>query len=180
MRLALTVALLVAFAGPAPAADDSDIDKLYARLAATHLSDEAAGILAEIEHLRRQSGSDTADLLLARAEKARESQNQPLALQLFDAVVDLDPDWAKGWSERAAAKFETGDLRGAMADIAQTLKREPRDLPALTGLAALMLESGDPEAALKVYDRALNLAPAYTPLTEARTRAQTKLWSQSP
>ena len=67
-----------------------------------------------------------------------------------------------------------------MADVAQTLKREPRDLGALAGLATMLLDAGDADAALKVYDRALKLAPAYEPLKEARARAQNKLWSQSP
>jgi tetratricopeptide (TPR) repeat protein len=167
----------------APAAESSpahDVDRLYDRLARTHFPDEAAGILAEIDHLRLQSGSDTADLLLGRAMKARASQDMPLALKLFDAVVDLFPDWPQAWSERATARFQTGDSSGAMADIAQTLKRDPRDIGALSGLAAMMLDSGNPEAALKVYDRVAKLAPAYEPLKEARARAQTEVWSRSP
>ena len=110
------------------------------RLARTRFPDEAAGILAEIDHLRLQSGSDAADLLLARALKARASDRLPLALQLFDAVVDLYPDWPEAWSERATTRYLTGDSAGAMADLAQTLKRDPRDIGALAGLGAMMLE----------------------------------------
>jgi tetratricopeptide (TPR) repeat protein len=186
LSLALFLGLApLAQAAPAraPAAEDNsahDLDRLYERLAHTRYSDEAAGIIAEIDHLRLQSGSDTADLLLGRAIKARSSDDLPLALKLFDAVVDLFPDWAEAWSERATARFQSGDSAGAMADIAQTLKREPRDIGALSGLAAMMLDSGNPEASLKVYDRALKLAPAYEPLQEARARAQTEVWSRSP
>ena len=167
----------------APAVGDSsahELDRLYDRLARTRFPDEAAGIIAEIDHLRLRSGSDAADLLLGRAIKARASADLPLALKLFDAVVDLYPDWPEAWSERATARFQSGDSAGAMADIAQTLKRDPRDIGALSGLAAMMLDSGDPEASLKVYDRALKLAPAYEPLAEARARAQTEVWSRSP
>jgi tetratricopeptide (TPR) repeat protein len=167
----------------APAAEESsarELDRLYDRLARTRFPDEAVGILAEIDHMRLQSGSDTADLLLGRAIKARASSDMPLALKLLDAVVDLYPDWSEAWSQRAAVRFQSGDSDGAMADIAQTLKRDPRDIGALAGLAAMMLESGNPEASLKVYDRALKLAPAYEPLKEARARAQTEVWSRSP
>jgi tetratricopeptide (TPR) repeat protein len=164
-----------------PSADAArELDTLYGRLAKTRFSDEASGIVAEIGHLRLQSGSDTADLLISRALKARESDNWALALKLFDSVVGLYPDWSEAWSERATARFRSGDVSGAMADVAQTLKREPRDLGALAGLAAMMLDVGDADAALKVYDRALKLAPAYEPLKEARARAQTKLWGLSP
>ena len=180
--LALTLGLTPAGAlAAAPAsADSAALDKLYARLAKTPYSDEAVGILAEIDQLRTQSGSDTADLLLARAQKARAAANLPLALQLFDAVVDLDPEWSEAWSERASARYQSGDVGGAMGDLAQTLKREPRDVGALAGLGAILLDSGYPEAALKVYDRALKLAPAYEPLQEAHARAQTMVWSRSP
>jgi tetratricopeptide (TPR) repeat protein len=167
----------------APAAESSqaqDIDRLYQRLARTRFPDEAAGIIAEIDHLRLQSGSDTADLLLGRAIKARASDDIPLALKLFDSVVYLYPEWPQAWKERATARFQSGDSTGAMADIAQTLKRDPRDIDALSGLAAMMLDTGNPEAALKVYDSALKLAPAYEPLEDARKRAQTEVWSRSP
>ena len=164
----------------APSSPAQDIDRLYQRLARTPYSDEAAGIIAEIDHLRQQSGSDAADLLFGRALKARASANVPLALKLLDAVVYLYPDWPQAWKERATTRFQSGDSAGAMTDLAQTLKRDPRDVDALTGLAAMMLDSGNPEAALKVYDSALTLAPAYEPLKEARVRAQTEVWSRSP
>jgi tetratricopeptide (TPR) repeat protein len=188
MRLTQTLALAFALAlsgvnafaqAPAPA-PPSDIDKLYARLAQTPFPDEAQGIIAEIDALRLQSGSDTADLLMTRARKAREAADPALARQLFDAVVDLDPDWSEGFGARAGLRFESGDVNGAMADLAQTLKREPRDIGALAGLGSILLDSGDPEGALKVYDRALTLAPAFEPVKEARVRAQNQVWSRSP
>ena len=171
-------------APPSEAAKDETasgvVDKLYARLARTQYPEEAEGILAEIEHVRMQSGSDAADLLLGRALKARESANFDVALQLFDAVVELYPDWSEAWSERATARFQNGDVDGAMGDLAQTLKREPRDVGALAGLGSILTDAGEPEGALRAFDRALALAPAYERLTEARTRSQTLLWSRSP
>lgn len=158
----------------------SAMDSLYARLAKTRFSEEAQGIILEIDHLRSQSGSDTADLLMTRARKAREAADGALARQLLDAIVAFDPDWSESWSARAGLRFGSGDVGGAMADIAQTLKREPRDIGALLGLGAIVADAGDPEAALRVYDRALALAPAYELAKEARSRAQNQVWSRSP
>jgi tetratricopeptide (TPR) repeat protein len=183
--LVLTIALALSGANafgdePGPDSAPSAMDKLYARLAHTRFPEEAQGLIGEIDHLRLQSGSDTADLLMTRARKARETANGALARQLFDALVAFDPDWSESWSARAGARFATGDVRGAMADIAQTLKREPRDIGSLLGLAAIVADAGDPEAALRVYDRALALAPAYEPAKEARGRAQNQVWSRAP
>ncbi len=113
---------------PAAALPAAPLDQLYARLARTRYPEEAEGILAEIERLRMKSGSDSADLLLGRALKARESAKLDIALPLFDAVVELYPDWSEAWSERATTRFQNGDVNGAMGDLAQTLKREPRDV----------------------------------------------------
>ena len=166
-------------AAPAPVDPAQALDRLYARLAKTRYPDEAAGILAEIDRARAQSGSDAADLLFSRASQARQA-DPTLALKLFDAVVALDPDWSEAYSERANARFQSGDVDGAMTDLAETLKRDPRDIGALGGLAAILLDSGRPDEALVAYDRALALAPAYQPLKEGRARAQTRLWGQSP
>ena len=44
-------------------------DELYARLAAAKDADESAGIVAAIDRLDLHSGSDTSDLLMARAPR---------------------------------------------------------------------------------------------------------------
>ena len=129
-----------------------------------------------------QSGSDTADLLIARAlQGARERQTGRWRCKLLDSVVDLYPDWSEAWSERATARFQSGDVAGAMADVAQTLKREPRDLGALAGLAAMMLDAGDADAArCRVYDRALELAPGLRAAEGGARPGADELWSRSP
>jgi tetratricopeptide (TPR) repeat protein len=165
---------------PLEETNDQAIDQLYARLATTRYPDEAAGILQAIDTARMQSGSDTGELLMTRALQARSEADLPLALQLFNTIVELFPDWSESWSERATTRFQTGDVDGAVGDLAQTLKREPRDIGALEGLGAIMLDVGKPEEALRAYDRALALAPAYEPLKEARTRAQTMMWGITP
>ena len=48
------------------------------------------------------------------------------------------------------------------------------------GLPKSPESAGKPDEALRAYDRALALAPAYEPLKEARTRAQTMMWSRTP
>ena len=80
-------------------------------------------------------------------------------MKILDATVALQPDWAEGWNARATARYLDDDYDGSMADIAQTLKREPRHLGALMGMAAILEARGKTEDALKVYERALRLRP---------------------
>jgi tetratricopeptide (TPR) repeat protein len=148
---------------------------LYARLAAAKDADETAGIITLLLHAYAESGSDTADLLLRRARQAIGAEEYPDALKILDATIALEPDWAEGWNARATARYLADDYDGSMADIAQTLKREPRHLGALMGMAAILEARGKKEDALKVYERALAIAPHWRNAEEAAGRIKAAL-----
>jgi len=154
-------------------------DELYSRLAKTADEDEAAGIVTALEAMALRSNSDTDDLLMSRAQAALAADDDALAQSLLDTVVAVDPDWAEGWNARATARFHAGDLEGSAADIAETLKRNPRHIGAFAGLAVIFAEAGQRDNALKVYDRALALAPAYKPLVEPAEKLRRALAGQA-
>jgi tetratricopeptide (TPR) repeat protein len=153
--------------------------ELFDRLAHTQDADEAAGIVTAISRLWLASGSDTSDLLMSRALQAMQEKSYPLALEVLDSIVDLQPDWAEGWNKRATVRYLAGDSEGSMADIAETLKREPRHLGALAGLGAILEEAGRREEALQVYQRALDIAPQYRPMKDAVERLKAALAGQT-
>ena len=148
---------------------------LYARLAAAKDGDETAGIITLLLRAYAESGSDTADLLLRRARQAIGAEEYPDALKILDATIALQPDWAEGWNARATARYLDDDYDGSMADIAQTLKREPRHLGALMGMAAILEARGKTEDALKVYEQALAIAPHWRNAQEAADRLKAAL-----
>jgi tetratricopeptide (TPR) repeat protein len=153
--------------------------ELFDRLARTQDSDEAAGIVSALDRLWLESGSDTSDLLMSRALQAMEGKSYPLALEVLDAIVDLQPDWAEGWNKRATVRWLAGDSKGSMADIAETLKLEPRHLGALAGLGAILEEAGQREEALRVYQRGLDIAPNYGPMKDAVKRLKAAVAGQT-
>jgi tetratricopeptide (TPR) repeat protein len=148
---------------------------LYARLAGAKDADETAGIITLLLRAYAESGSDTGDLLLQRARKAIGAEEYPDAMKILDATIALLPDWAEGWNARATARYLDDDYNGSMADIAQTLKREPRHLGALMGMAAILEARGKTEDALKVYERALVIAPHWRNAQEAADRLKAAL-----
>jgi tetratricopeptide (TPR) repeat protein len=172
-------------APPAPAAEApaktpaQQVDELNDRLAKATDPDEAAGIIAALQRLRLHSGSDTGDLLMARAIRAMDAKEFPLALSLLDTVVTLEPDWAEGWNKRATVRFYAGDPKGSMADIAQTLKRDPRHVGALAGMGMILEEAGLREDALRAYQRALAIAPHYQPVLDSVERLRKALEGRS-
>jgi len=164
----------------APAKTDAErIEGLFTRLGQTEDGEEAAGIVMALQRLWLHSGSDSADLLMSRSIAAMDAQNYPLALQLLDSLVAAYPDWAEGWNKRATARFYAGDAEGSMADIAETLKRNPRHIGALSGLGAILDGAGLPEDALRAYEKGLALAPHYPPLVEAAQRLRVSLAGRS-
>jgi tetratricopeptide (TPR) repeat protein len=139
---------------------------LYARLLAAKDADETAGLIGLLMHSYAQSGSDTGDLLLQRARKAIGAEEYSDAMKILDATIALLPDWAEGWNARATARYLQDDYDGSMADIAQTLKREPRHLGALMGMATILEARGKREQALEVYERVQAIAPHWRNVEE--------------
>jgi tetratricopeptide (TPR) repeat protein len=160
---------------PPPKTPAEERADLYARLAASKDADETAGIITLLLHSYSESGSDTADLLLRRARQAIGAEQYPDAFKILDSTIALLPDWAEGWNARATARYLDDDYNGSMADIAQTLKREPRHLGALMGMGTILEARGKREDALKVYERALAIAPHWRNAQEAADRLKSAL-----
>jgi len=149
--------------------------ELYARLAASKDADETEGIVGLLLRSYSESGSDTGDLLLQRARHAIGVQQYDDALKILDATIALLPGWAEGWNARATVRYLDDDYNGSMADIAQTLKRDPNHLGALMGMAAILQARGKKEDALKVYERALAIAPHWRNAQEAAGKLKAAL-----
>ena len=135
------------------------LDDLYGKLAASGDADEAKGLATLIGTIWMRSGSDTANLLMGRAVDAIEAKNYPLALQVLDRIVVLQPQWAEAWNKRASVRFFAGDLDGSMADVEHVLKLEPKHFGALEGMATILQRTGFDKRALEVYRRALAVYP---------------------
>ena len=71
---------------------------------------------------------------MSRAGQATESKDYPLAIELLDRVIALEPKWAEAWYRRANAFYLSDDPVGAMADIRRVLDLEPHHFGAWAGL----------------------------------------------
>jgi tetratricopeptide (TPR) repeat protein len=174
-RLLLPAILAVLISAPASAAPEPPraegkearpaprraptLDELYARLAASGDDAEARGVAGLIERRLARSGSDTADLLATRAGEALRAKDYPLAIELLDRVVAMEPGWADAWAKRAAAFQLLDDPVSAMADLRQAIGREPRHFLAWAALGRLYAANDDDARALEAYRRALAIHP---------------------
>lgn len=154
-------------------------DELYTRLQASTDEDETDGLVTLILTAYGRSGSDTGDLLLDRARKAAAADDYDDAEAILDAAVGFMPDQPEAWNARATVRFLDDDYDGAMADIAETLKRDPRQIGALIGMANI-LDARDKKAeALKVYERVLVIAPHWKTAEDATAKLKTEVEGQA-
>jgi tetratricopeptide (TPR) repeat protein len=97
------------------------------------------------------------------------------AIEHFTALIDHAPDFAEAWDSRATAYYQAGDIGPALADIAQTLRLNPRHFGALSGLAMIFQEGGQTEKALEVWKLVAAIHPNAPGVSEAITAIETDL-----
>lgn len=146
-------------AAEAPQDKEAMLGELYAHLAKAPDADQAAEISKTIEGLWLHSGSDTIGVLMRRGMQAVNQQRNDLALKMFDAVVELAPDYAEGWSRRAFVYYLQNDTEHAVGDLRRALALDPNHYKALDGLARILRESGQKKSALRAYQQLLRINP---------------------
>jgi tetratricopeptide (TPR) repeat protein len=149
-----------AAAVPKPPQDrETMLSELYAHLAQAQDAEQAAPIAKTIEGLWAFNDSPTTSLLMARAAKAITDKNPALALKLLDAVVELSPEYAEGWSRRAVVYYMQSDTAHAAGDLRRALALDPNHYKSLEGLAHILRDSGQKKSALGAYQQLLRIYP---------------------
>jgi len=82
-----------------------------------------------------------------------------LAIEDFSKVIQLQPERAEAYVERAAARLDQEDYSGAAADCEEVLKRDPRIALAYSMRARSLVHAGSLDRALEDLNRAVELAP---------------------
>lgn len=135
------------------------LDRLFAELKRERNEQTATHISQRIWQEWSQSGSASVDLMMEWSQKAVEAKKFDVALDFLDQVVTLDPTYAEGWNRRATVHYLMKNYGKSMADIDRTLQREPRHFGALSGLAQIMIDTDRKEAALRAWQRVLDIYP---------------------
>jgi tetratricopeptide (TPR) repeat protein len=81
------------------------------------------------------------------------------AVVVFSELIEYCPDYAEGWNQRAFAFYLQTDFERALADLDETLARNPEHIGALSGKALTLMGMGRAEVAQDVLREALALNP---------------------
>lgn len=152
--------------------------QLYDRLGAASDATAAEPIIKAIRDTWQVSGSPTIDLLLSRASKFAQEADLELALKIVDAAIDLAPDEAEAWHQRAMLHFLQENYQDALADLRRALSREPSHFDALNSLGIVFEELGQKRAALEAYRKALKVNPFLDSAREAEDKLSREVEGQ--
>ena len=164
----MTMLVCILFTAPLRAQEQT-LDQLFEELQQA-TAEESLRIEEKIDTLWSKTGSAAMDLLLTRGRDALADGNVTAAIDHFSALVDHAPDFAQGYSMRAAAYYSAGYIGPALADIRTTISLNPRHFGALTGLGALREKMEQPQKALAAYQKVLELSPQNKEVQEAVNR----------
>lgn len=166
---------------PAEAADAAppSLDTLFERLRREASPERAERIAAEIQAAWAAKDGATVELLMGWAGEAVAARDHGAALDLYEQVMIIAPHFAEAFNARATLNFLLEEYGRSLADIEQTLAREPRHFGALLGLGAILEEMGRDAAALDAYTRVLAVYPALRPAQDAAARLSAKVRGQA-
>jgi tetratricopeptide (TPR) repeat protein len=147
---------------PAPRgaeARKAELDRAFEALRTAPDDTGAALVEGRIRQLWAQAATPAVTLLLRRGARNVEAQLPVEALEDFDAAITLAPEFPEAWHLRAQAYLRAGDIPGAVRDLQEVLRLEPRHWAALLTLAAAQEEAGDAAGALRSLQAALAINP---------------------
>lgn len=144
-----------------PALDSrrSELNDLFAQLAAADNAAVAQTLANKIWQQWFNTDNQTVNAMLQGVMNYRRAHDLKQALILSDRIVAQFPAYSEGWNQRATLFYMLGDHQASLADIEQTLLREPRHFGALAGRASIYVLQGETEKARATLREALLLNP---------------------
>jgi tetratricopeptide (TPR) repeat protein len=81
------------------------------------------------------------------------------SVDTFTKLIQTAPDLSEAWNKRATAHWLMGDFKASLADICETVKREPRHFGAWSGLGMIRAEMGENGRAVAAFGLARKWNP---------------------
>jgi tetratricopeptide (TPR) repeat protein len=92
------------------------------------------------------------------------------SVQTFSKLIEIAPELSEAWNKRATAYWLLGDFESSLADICETVKREPRHFGAYSGLGMIRAEMGEYARAVAAFELARKYNPHIAGIDDEITR----------
>jgi tetratricopeptide (TPR) repeat protein len=97
--------------------------------------------------------------LMMRGIAEMEQQELQNAAATFTRLIETAPELSEAWNKRATVNWLLGDFRASIADICETVKREPRHFGAYSGLGMIRAQMGEHARAAAAFELARKWNP---------------------
>ena len=166
----LSLVLIFSISPTIAGQNDTRLNNLFERLRVTQDLAEARGIEGTIWEIWTESENANVNRAMLIGIASMHAGQLGTALNKFNEVIQLAPDFAEGWNKRATIFYLMKKFDRSVNDIAQTLKLEPRHFGALSGLGLINQAIGQNKAAIKAFEHALDMNPHLPGLKEKVTK----------
>ena len=127
----------------------------------------------------RLGKSPEANHQLARGAQALERKDYEHALKHFNRALELDPDFAEAYNQRALANYLLERYEESVQDCERTVERMPMHFGALAGMGHCYAHLGKMREAIDSYERALAIHPHFDCLREAIPELRARLGDEA-
>ncbi len=157
----LLAGISLLFASPVLLGDQNDpkLDELFRQLHLVKGQQVGDEITDQIWVLWRESGNPEIDALMDQGITAMREARLRSAVDIFDQIVAMAPDFAEGWNKRATVYYFLQEYEKSAADVRKTLSLEPRHFGAISGLGLIFLSLEYYKGALEAFERAVDINP---------------------
>lgn len=159
---AYVILLLVGSSTVAIAGADQSIASLSVQLLHASDPDHAQALAEQLEQLRLSRLAPTTRLLLRRGQREIEGGKLNEAIGDLDDAIELQPDQAPLWRERAIIRAAQGNTDAAITDLGGALSRDQTDAAAWSTLSRIEESGGRNQPAYEAWEHVLRLDPMIT------------------
>ena len=158
----LLATLVVTLASVQVIADQNDerLEDLFADLKSLDEVNAANSIANRIWDIWLQHDDTQASSLMMRGIGQMNSGDLYGALETYDRLIALQPDFAEAWNKRATIYWQLGQFDASLGDIEEVLKLEPYHFGALSGRGLVYMDRGNYFLARGAFLTLLEVYPA--------------------
>ena len=161
-KLLLSLLVMFLLALPVGHADqnDKELDALFDTLVNTDTTPSQARVVtSEIWRQWLRTDNQEAQKLMDLGIDMMNQYALDEAVKVFSAIIAMEPGYAEAWNKRATVYYMMGEYDLSTADVAETIRLEPRHFGALSGQGLIYLRTNRREAAVEWFKRALSVNP---------------------
>ena len=97
--------------------------------------------------------------MILRGMAEMQQQQLKASIETFTRLIEVAPELPEAWNKRATAYWLLGNFPASLADICETIKREPRHFGAYSGLGMIRAEMDENARAVAAFELARKWNP---------------------